>query len=377
MYYLYGAPHSAYTGKARSYMIKQGIAFEERAFGHDRFMKDIIGTIQRFFIPVLETPDGTFIQDTSDILDYFLNSGQEVMPARPTGAVARAITHLFELFGGEGMLRPGMYYRWFFDDANMAFIEDQFGLFAAPTVPTGPRLEETRRQTGAMRKAADHLGVNDETGPAIEESYLAFLEALDAHFLSHPYIVGHAPTLGDYALQIMFFAHLSRDPYPAAIMKDRAQAVFRFTERMNLPGINTPEYVDFPQTHFADDAIPETLKTLMRLVAQDYLPEVAASIAAHNEWLATNDVQEGDKSKRAIGRIMLNLRGTEVTCGARTYPLYVQQRLQDFVDSLGEAAKAPVLALFEETGCLPFIDLRADRRVERVNNHEVWGALRS
>jgi hypothetical protein len=47
MYYLYGAPHSAFTAKARSYLIKQGIPFEERAFGHPRFMRDIVPATQR------------------------------------------------------------------------------------------------------------------------------------------------------------------------------------------------------------------------------------------------------------------------------------------------------------------------------------------
>lgn len=114
MYYLYGAPHSAFTAKARSYLIKQGIPFEERAFGHPRFMSDVISVTQRLMIPVLETDDGLFVQDTSDILDCLDQRGLEKLPSRPEGAVARAVTHLFELFGGEGLLRAGMFYRWFF-----------------------------------------------------------------------------------------------------------------------------------------------------------------------------------------------------------------------------------------------------------------------
>lgn len=378
MYYLYGAPHSAYTAKARSYLIKQGIPFEERAFGHPRFMQDFVSAAQRLMIPVLETDDGLFVQDTSDILDCLAGRGLEKLPSRPEGAVARAITHLFELFGGEGLMRPGMFYRWFFDDVNMPFIEDQFGLFMAPGMPAAQRLEMTRSQTGAMRKRAAALGVTDATGPVIEESCLEFLDAFNAHLGEHPYLVGATPTLGDYGLQVMLYPHLARDPYPAAMLKNRAQAVVRFTERMNQPGICAPEYLDYAQGFFADSEVPQTLKAMMKLVAADYLPEVEANIAFHNHWLKENPVAKGDpvfvnEKRPSLGFIQFHLRGTEISCSARSYSLYVLQRLQDWVDELGPERREPVLALFSETGCMPFLEQRCSRRVERANHREVWG----
>jgi|GEM_PF-3727599 len=57
---LYGMPHSLYTGKARSYLIKQHVNFIEMTPGH------LIASL------------------------------------------------IFELFGGEGMVRPAMHYRWNF-----------------------------------------------------------------------------------------------------------------------------------------------------------------------------------------------------------------------------------------------------------------------
>ena len=378
MYYLYGAPHSAFTAKARSYLIKQGIPFEERAFGHPRFMSDVISVTQRLMIPVLETDDGLFVQDTSDILDCLDQRGLEKLPPRPEGAVARAVPHLFELFGGEGLLRAGMFYRWFFDEANMPFIENQFGLFMAPGMPADQRLELTLSQTGAMRKRSGALGVTEVTGPVIEKSVLDFLGAFNAHLGEHPYLVGATPTLGDYGLQIMLYAHLARDPYPAAILKDQAQAVVRFTERMNQPGICAPEYIDYPPGFLADGEVPETLKAMMKLVAADYLPELEANIALHNQWLGENNVEEGapifaDEKRPTIGSIQFKLRGTEISCSARSYSLYVLQRLQDWVDKLSPEQKKPVLLVFNKTGCMPFLEQRCSRRVERATYKEVWG----
>lgn len=381
MYYLYGAPHSAYTGKARSYLIKQGIDFEERAFGHPRFMQEILPITGRFFIPQMETPDGTFIQDTSDIIDHFYERRMEKIPSRPTGAVARAVGHLFELFGGEGMLRAGMYYRWFFDELNMTFIEEQFGLFMAPSMPSDQRIEVIRSQTGAMRKAAGYLGVNPETAPAIEASFLEFLDAFNAHLVEHPYIVGGAPTVGDYGMMVMFYAHLARDPSSAPLIKNHAQAVYRWTERMNQPGRCAPEYPDYPETSFSDGEAPDTIKTMMRLIARDYLPEIEASVQMHNDWLAENPQEPGAlvggaKMRRIVGITNFSLNGTDISCGARTYPLYILQRLQDWVDGLSGEEKSAVIALFGETGCLPFINLRCNQRVERQDNKEVWGVKR-
>ena len=379
MYYLYGAPHSAYTAKARSYLIKQAVQFEERAFGHQRFMHDIIPAVERMMIPVMETAEGEFVQDSSDIVDYFAERGLELQPSRPEGAVARAVSHLFELFGGEGLMRPGMYFRWFFDEANMTFIENQFGLFMAPDLPPEQRLEVTRGQTRAMRKAAASLGVTEETGPAIEKSYHEFLEAFNSHLLAHPYIVGGTPSLGDYGMQVMFYAHLARDPYPSIELKNRAQAVLRWTERMNQPGRCVPEYPGYPERFLADGDAPETLRKMMHLVARDYLPELEANIALHNAWLAEHQVGEGalvggEKMRRAPGMIDFDLCGTTISCGARTYSIYILQRLQDWVDNLGAEEQSAVLQLFEETGCLPFLQLRCTRRVDRSDNKEVWGA---
>ena len=36
-YTLYALPHSLYSGRARSYLIKQGITFRELSTGHESF----------------------------------------------------------------------------------------------------------------------------------------------------------------------------------------------------------------------------------------------------------------------------------------------------------------------------------------------------
>ena len=130
-YTLYGAPASLYTGKVRSYLRIQGIDFVEQSPGSDRYLKHVVPTVGRWIIPCLETPAGDIIQDGADIIDHFeTGPGQSFrrQSVYPESAVLLAIAHLFELFGGEGMLRPAMHYRWNFDDENLAFLISEFAL---------------------------------------------------------------------------------------------------------------------------------------------------------------------------------------------------------------------------------------------------------
>jgi hypothetical protein len=64
---------SLYTGKARSYLIKQNIEYLEIVPGSQRFLKEIVPKIGRMIIPTIETPDGEIIQDSTEIIDFFEN----------------------------------------------------------------------------------------------------------------------------------------------------------------------------------------------------------------------------------------------------------------------------------------------------------------
>ncbi len=68
-YTLYGAPLSLYTGKARAYLINKRIPYEEVFSSLKIYKKIIIPNTGVRFVPVLKTPDGEYIQDTSAIID--------------------------------------------------------------------------------------------------------------------------------------------------------------------------------------------------------------------------------------------------------------------------------------------------------------------
>jgi hypothetical protein len=103
-----------------------------------------------------------------------------------------------------------------------------------------------------------------------------------------------------------------------------------------------------------------------------------SNIALHNQWLGENTVEEGapvfsDEKRPTLGSIQFKLRGKEISCSTRSYSLYMLQRLQDWVDRLSSEQRKFVLQVFSETGCMPFLEQRCSRRVERANYKEVWG----
>jgi glutathione S-transferase len=380
IYYLYGMPASLYTAKARSYMRKQRIDHVERAVGHPHYQQDIMATIGRLIMPVLETPSGELVQDTVDIIDHLEATVPGVRSVYPTTPVQRCVAHVLELFGGEGLLRPAMHYRWNFDDENIPFISQDFAGAMILGGDTEQRAAIFAMASDRMRSAAEIFGVTPETVPIIEESYAEFLSLMAAHLESSPYLLGGRPSIGDFGFMGPLYAHLARDPVPARLMKRDYWRVWRWVERMNAPVFDAPEYGDVAEEYFDGDEIPETLRALLRYISEEFVLEITEQTRWLDAWLAeaddveTGGVVGGKPARRTPGSVTYEWRGTTITTGVFPYRLYVLQRLQDAFAELGSDDQSDIRALFSDLGLETLLDLRARRRVDRVDNREVWGA---
>ncbi|HRD27086.1 MAG TPA: glutathione S-transferase family protein [Caulobacter sp.] len=375
-YRLYGTPGSLYTAKARSWLIKNGVPFENRAAGEPRFREEIVPKIGRWIIPVLEAPDGELIQDGSAIIARLEADGLARWPTVPATPRHRVIGQVFELFGGEGLLRPAMHYRWNFDETNLPFIGLDFAAgLATPGADPAEGAAVFQFAAQRMRKAMASFGVSEASIPLVERSYVRFLDLFEAHLAGSPYLLGGRPTIGDYGLIAPLYAHLGRDPHPADLMKRKAHRVWRWVERMNAADLDSGEYGYPPPELFPDDGVPDTLKALLRFVAEDYLPEVRAYVGFANAWLAERPDLEpmtsglARSSERVIGRTAFDWRGESIEVAVMPYRLWLLQKVQD------AAADSPVSGrLLAETGLADLLTLTTSRRVERVNQLEVWTA---
>lgn len=372
---LYGAPPSLYSGKARSYLRKAGIDYIERLQCHPDYSNRILPAIGRFVIPVLEH-DHTIVQDTTEIIDYLEENGDAPIGVYPETPKQKIIALILEVFGDEGLLRPAMHYRWNFPEENDYFISMEFGRFMNPQADDDEARQLAGMPKAAMQKYLPGLGITADIIPEIERTYAELLAALDAHFLKHPYLLGGKPTIADFGLYGPMYAHLARDPKPEMLMKTTANRVLRWVERMTAPDLDKPEFSGLPDATVAGDAIPDTLKAVLKLVARDHAPEITALVDFVNEHLESNPEAGSpiitDATRRVLGRITIPVGDMEVPVGARHFTLWMLQRVHDAYDALNDSDKAGVDTLLGELGLEAYVHLRPTRRIKRVNYAEVW-----
>lgn len=374
---LYGAPVGLYTGKIRSYLRKQGIAYVERLPSDPVFRKEVMPAIGRFINPVIRMPDGRIVQDTADIIDFLEAEGLAREASTPQSPLQRIVALTLDLFGGEGMIRPAMHYRWSYREQNEAFLKHEFGLSYRPSGAKPEVVEpQLRSFMNYLHAYIEKFGINQGTRDAVEASYEDFLAIADAHFRAHPYILGGKPTIADYGLMAPLYAHLARDPYPSNLMKLRAPSLYRWTERMNAADADMPEFPRYAQQLPEADEIPATLDPLLKYLATDFLPEAELTVRAVEEMLAGKSPEEyiGKPMERQPCAGTLKLRGVELKTALHPYLLYKLQRVTDAYETMGTADQDRVRARYTAAGLNRLLSLKAKVRVERRNHLEIWAA---
>ncbi len=369
---LWGMDASLYTAKVLSYCFVNSVPFDLKSAQTQEFERRIVPQIGRWIIPVVEWPDGTICQDSSDILHWLDGSSEHPHPLLPPNAPELALSFALDLFASEGLLRPAMHYRWNFDDDNLHFIatdfapRDEIGLVSQHAGSEERVLQMSRR----MRKATTRFGVNEQTAAAVEQSYIDLLDVLEELFTNRPFILGCWPTLADYALMGPLYAHLGRDPHPSSILKSRAPRVWHWIERMLRP-VSVKEVSEIASSK--EDLIP-----LLGLVAQDFVPEIRAHVGFANDWLQKNaSIEPGTNGLRHPGARVMGFtsfawRGHQIITSVMMYRFYLLQKLQETYDGASVEDKEAIDHMFDRSGLSALLSERVSRRVVRNNHLEVW-----
>ena len=375
IYTLWGASVSFYTGKIRSYLIKKGVPFRELYPSSPEFHTRIVPVVGNFVVPVLETPQGEIIQDTTDMIEHFeARSAQPLMV--PDTPVQRAVAWLLSAFASEGLVQASMSYRWHYRDKNSDFLRREFGR----VVHAGPdRAERDQAGSELMSYFSDylvHLGITAETVPAIEETGGELLDALDIHFQSHPYILGGRPSIADCSLMGMLYIHMARDPFPSMILKNHAPNVYCWTERMNLANIADPEFPDYPEAYLPGDEIPATLEPVLKLAFQDWGAELLANARFFNAWVAENSslaaghLVSADGERRihpTLGFLDYDWRGCTVRRASAPHGLWHFDKAAAHARGLGSEARQRFDALVERCGGEQVMAIAPARPMKREN----------
>jgi glutathione S-transferase len=339
MYRLYSWEHSYFSGKARAYL-----RFKERAGALAPGWEDILATPELIMglliprtgsnaVPQLETPDGDWVQDTSEIIDTCEAAHPEapVIPSAETAPRQCLVSYLIELLADEWMLVPAFWERWYFSENGRApshrgHNEQQWGAVAAAGQPGPARrtagaaifeqmmgISHSRKDPKGTYAGLVHHGCDERTEKAWQASQHRVLGLLETHFGRHDYALGGRPGLADFALLGPLYAHLYRDAVSGFALRVYFPITSEWVERTNGEGaLNARQWgqklygldangalVGRPATSdggewLPHDIVPETLLPLLGVFFDEMWPVLTSSMRVLTDFIASDAHTVGD-----------------------------------------------------------------------------------
>jgi len=357
-YTLYGMELSLYTGKVRSYLRYKQIPFKEVLATRDIYKTVILPNVGHAIVPVIATPDGQYVQDSSDIID-FLEQRFPAQPVYPSSPKQRLAALLLEQMADEWLVIPAMHYRWNFPDYNQAYLEKEFGGSSKPELDEAEQRAQGRH-TGAMFKGSvPLLGASPEMFPAIESWYEELLDQLNSHFSRHRFLLGDAPTLADFGFMGPFYAHLGRDPYPMLLMQSRAPHVYQWVSRMRLL-----DELSFGAL-LPEDAVSPEVEAILARMFKEQFPVLQDLIKQLDRWATDNP---DTTIPRAIGMHTFCIGDSEGERMLSPFNQWMVQRPLDYYRQLSGPARSSTELWLAGIGGDKAMDMVVMRPVQRLNN---------
>lgn len=324
-YLMYGAPVSYYSGKLRSYLLHKGIPFEEKAVNAWHFLWLMPRRVKTSVIPVLKTPSGEWLQDTSVMMDELERRFPEP-PVNPATPVQRLVAYLFEIWGDEFWLPLAMHTRWNRTEQIPWYAETQVGPMMLPGWPKFMQRYIGHKTAGDMSGFVDNLGFGLDMAPVLDRFGDIQLDGLNAHFAEHKFLLGDRPCMGDYGLIGPLYAHIGRDPLSSRDLIDTRPHLKAWIQRMFEPATSTGgEFLP-------DDRIPETLMPALRSIFDEMLPFIRACADAVRE--APVVPADSKQVQRFMGTVSYPMAGGIHKRKAAGYPVWMTQRLLDVYRSM-------------------------------------------
>jgi glutathione S-transferase len=230
-YRIIGAEMSPYSVKVRSY-------FRYKAIPHQWILRNAASQAEYEkharvpIIPLVVTPEGTGIQDSTPIIDQMERLYPEPS-IHPDDGVANFISALIEEFGDEWGNKWMFHYRW----AREVDQISSAGRIARMRAPDASEQEHAAFANKVRARMVDRVwfvGSNSLTAPQIEAGFIQMLGLLDAHLANRPYLFGARPAFGDFGLWGQIY-QMWTDPTAGAIIGGGAPHVLDWVHRMLWP----------------------------------------------------------------------------------------------------------------------------------------------
>ena len=258
-YRVHGMMQSYFTRKMTGYLDYKGIPWLFRRFAG--MSPDAAAAGFRGGVPVVETPDGEFMWDSTAMIHHLELRFPEpaVLPADP---VQRFVCYVIEDVADEWIYRPAVGSRWHFEE-NAAV--GGFELARDVTVKAPLACDQAHAAVRAhVRSSCPPLGVTTENiNQWVDEVLRPWMRVLGAHLSQRPYLFGARPSLADFALFGGNAAHFINDPLCRRWVEADAPAVVQHTHRLLEP--EDQVFGDWDEAGDTPDTLLAVLADLKRL----------------------------------------------------------------------------------------------------------------
>lgn len=312
-YQHYGWPVSPYSAKTRAYLRFKAIPFDDVEPTAWQLFFTIRRQVGQAIMPTVLCPDGTWLQDSSAIIDA-LEARFPEPSIVPEGPCQRIGALLLELHADEWLPIIAMHYRWNVPE-NARFAREAFARYGMPRLPDGM----ARLLTGPIaKKMAGYrpiLGITEATIPGIEAYTETLIGRLETHLAQQDFLFGGRPSIADFAMYGPLWAHLYCDPGSTHLF-DRAPHVVKWFERLINPPTHTGDFLP-------DDRVPMTLDPILGGFFTEHMVWLRILVKKINAWCAENP--EATRVPRSLGphNFMIGGRG-----GQRKLATFAQWKAQ-------------------------------------------------
>ncbi|MCQ8896169.1 glutathione S-transferase family protein [Limnobacter humi] len=354
-YTLFGWHLSYFTGKALCYLRYKQVDFRLKPVNLLTLTWTIKKKTGAAVMPVLRSPQGEWIQDTSVIIDRIeaLIPDNPVIPATPVQAFA---SRMLEAWGDEWWVPIAMHTRWNYPE-NYALFEHDAGKALLPWAPTFLQKKAAAKPARFLRSMLPYVGIVPEQYDRMNRWTVKMLDALDAHFSATPFLLGERPSLGDFSLVGTMYGHLGRDPWPKRELIEPRKHLSAWLERMKNPAPHSTGAL------LPNDGIPRTLDPVFYSVFHEFVPMVEAVAENTARYAAKHGLNQ--KLPRRVGQVTTTMAGEPFTRGALPYMVWMLQRALDTYHAMNAADQANVRQWLSGYGAAHVLELDLPR-VNRV-----------
>lgn len=230
-YRIFGMELSPYSVKVRSYFRYKGIP-------HEWIVRDManMAEFQKYaklpLIPLVVTPEGEGIQDSTPIIEKF----EKLYPEpsiHPPARELEFLSALIEEYADEWGNKPMFHFRWTYEPDQQSAAER----IASATMPGAPAQAVSQTAQMVRQRMVPRLkfvGSREETRDQIEQSFRQVCAILENHLSGRKYLFGNRPALADFGLYAQLY-ECSIDPTPGAYMKSNTPRTLEWISRMLDP----------------------------------------------------------------------------------------------------------------------------------------------